>query len=590
MKKTISITLNGLVFNIEEDAYDRLNSYLDALKRHFGATDYGKEVVADIESRIAEQFAGKMKDRKVEVINLPEIEEVIKTMGSVEDLADESKKSSTEASKPAGRRRLYRNPDDQIIAGVAGGIASYFNIDPLIPRILLGVSVFIGGYGILLYIILWIILPEAQSAAEKLEMKGNAVTLANLEESHKERKNRANFSVLRYFFQEVFYLLGRFLRAVGSIILTVIGLIMTAVGFVAIFGFALLALILLFNPHSAYVDPTISQVFTGSQYILLISSGFVAAIIPAIIALLIGVSFVRRKNAITTSVGLTFVILWLASGVTFAYMVTSAAPQIQAAVKSIEERPELSKEFQVESFTQIRAERDQEIKITRGDTLRVIAYGREDELSDLNIYAQNNELIIKQTPNDINFCLFCIHRSVMIEVVLPEMTRVEANHSSEIEITGFSDQEQLELEASGSSQINYSGSVKNLEIDLTHAAEMNLSGQATTLNVQVSGASRLEARNFIAETVKINAEHSSEVDLSGQATSMTVNISGASNLDAESFTIENVEIKSRHSSEATLNVTKRINAEASGASHIEYTGDPADKTINATNSAEIEER
>jgi phage shock protein PspC (stress-responsive transcriptional regulator) len=551
MKKTISITLNGLVFNIEEDAYERLNSYLDSLKRHFGATDYGKEVVADIESRIAEQFAAKLHDRKSEAVNLAEIEEVIRTMGTIEDLAGDSKRPESEAQRIAGRRRLYRNPDDQIIAGVASGIASYFNIDPLIPRILLAVSMFVGGYGILLYIIMWIIIPEAQTGAEKLEMRGNAVTVANLEESHKERKNRPNFSVVRYFFQEIFYLLGRVLRTLGSVILTVVGLIMTAVGFVALFGFTLLALILLFNPHSAYVDPTISQVFTGGQYVLLISSGFVAAVIPAILALLIGVSFVRRKNVITSPVGLTFVILWLASGLTFAYLVTSSAPQIEAAVKSIEERPELSREFQLAGFTEVRADRDQEIKITRGDNPRVIAYGREDELNDLNIHVQDNELVIKQTPDDINFCLFCIHRSIMVEVVLPELTRVDASHSSEVEITGFNGQERMQLDASGAAHISYSGDAENMEVDLTHAAEIDLSGQAANLSAKASGASSLEARNFQAETVTVTTEHSAE---------------------------------------AEIYVTQKITAEASGASSIRYAGNPPEEITDTSHSAEIEER
>lgn len=589
MKKTISITLNGMVFNIEEDAYDRLNSYLDALKRHFGATDYGKEVVADIESRIGEQFAGKIKDRKTEVVTLAEIEEVIKTMGTVEDLSDESKKSEPDQTKPA-RRRLYRNPDDQIIAGVSSGIASYFNIDPLIIRILFAVSALVGGYGILLYIIMWIILPEAQTGAEKLEMRGNAVTIANLEESHKERKNKPNFSVVRYFFQELFYLLGRFLRTFGSIILTVIGLIMTAVAFVAIFGFTLLALILMFNPHSAYVDPIIAQVFTGSQYVLLISSGFVAIIIPSLLALLIGISFVRRKNVITTPIGLTFVILWLVAGLTFGYRVTSSAPQIDAAVKSIEERPDESKEFQLDKFTQIQATRDQEIKITRGDKPRVIAYGREDELEDLNIYIRNDKLIIDQRREDIDFCIFCINRSVKVEIVIPELTRVDAGHSSEVAISGFTKQKQMILEASGASRISYSGDAETILIDATHSSEIDLSGQAANLSIEVSGASDITANDLHTQTLSIVAEHSSEVIVGGQAVTLTANISGASTLNGRALTVETADIKATHSSEVQINVTKKIEAEASGSSTITYTGNPPDEQVQTLHAGEINER
>jgi phage shock protein PspC (stress-responsive transcriptional regulator) len=205
MKKTISITLNGIVFNIEEDAYERLNSYLEGLKRHFGSAEYGKEVVYDIESRIAEQLSVKIQDRKKEAVNLAEIDEVIKTMGTVEDLAGESKKSDSKSeSEKSGSKRLYRNPDDKIIAGVASGIASYFGIDPVIPRLIFALVVLAGGSGILIYIIMWIVIPEAQTSAEKLEMKGDPVNLANLEESHKENQDRKKkFNAFTYFIREL---------------------------------------------------------------------------------------------------------------------------------------------------------------------------------------------------------------------------------------------------------------------------------------------------------------------------------------------------------------------------------------------------
>jgi phage shock protein PspC (stress-responsive transcriptional regulator) len=552
MKKTISITLNGMVFNIEEDAYNRLFSYLESLKNHFGTQAYGKEVVEDIESRIAEQFNGKLKDRKSEAVTLSEIEEVIKKMGSLEDLTGEQKKQTSE--EPGfSSRKLYRNPDDQIIAGVASGLASYFNIDPLIPRILLAASALAGGYGILLYIILWIIVPEAQTSSQKLEMKGNAVTIANLEENRKEKTvGKEKFNFIRYFLREILYLIGRFFRVLGPLIRTIIGLFLTAISFVAAFGLIFLTTILIFNPNSPYIDPTISQIFSGGLYSLVISSAFVAVIIPILTLLMVGISFVRRKNIFTTAISVVFVVLWLAGGLTFTVLASRAAPQIQAAVRSAENQPSQSKVFEVTNFTAIQAENNQKIKISYGPEFKTIAYGREEELKNLDLLVRNKTLIINQDQRqDFQICLVCISRPIVLEIIMPELSSVEAEHASQVEISGFKNLKTLTLDAEGAAEINFDGSVVELKIDLEHASKLILTGSGSVMKIDLSNASNLEANNYIAENVTIDAEHSAHAD---------------------------------------IHVTKKLDAEASGASRINYSGNPPEKLIDETNVGKISEQ
>ncbi|MBX4187845.1 MAG: DUF2807 domain-containing protein [Candidatus Doudnabacteria bacterium] len=551
MKKTISITINGMVFNIEEDAFARLNAYLEALKLHFGSASYGKEVVDDIESRIAEQFSGKVHDRRKEAVNLAEVEEVIKTMGTVQDLAGNETGKQTPPDAPSPRKKLFRNPDDQIIAGVAGGIATYFNIDPLIPRLLLVVSALAGGYGLLLYIILWIIVPEAQTGSEKLEMKGNPVTIANLEEHRKESQaNPQKFSVIRFFFRELFYLIGRFFRTLGPIISTLIGLFLTAAAFVAIFATTLFTIILLINPHTSYIDPTISQVFSGNQYAMLVISGFVAVIIPALTGLLLGIGLVRRKNTITKTVALSFVVLWMTGALTFGSMAASAAPQIQAAVKSSEQQPTVSQEFSVPAFFTVKAQYNQQVKIVHGPVHKVIIYGREKELKKVQVHVSNNTLFIDQRSDgdDFQFCLFCIRKPVAIEITMPEINSVNADEVSKIDVLGFEALKDFNIEATDASTVNFTGRAEKITLIIDNVANVNLQGGGQSMIADLSNASKLLAKDYIVAICDIDVTNASQ---------------------------------------AEINVTQKLTAEASNAGHIIYSGNPVEKAIEESNAGKI---
>jgi len=184
MKKTLTANIGGTVFNIEEDAFERLQRYLASIRAQFAGSPGTAEIMADIESRIAELFQQRLESRQV--VDIADVEHVIGVMGQPEDILGEEAGAAgagpgAGAGTGEGRRyrRLYRDPDDRWIGGVLGGIAAYFSIDPLVLRLIYLVALFMG-WGILLYIILWIVMPVASSAAEKLEMRGEPVTVDNI--------------------------------------------------------------------------------------------------------------------------------------------------------------------------------------------------------------------------------------------------------------------------------------------------------------------------------------------------------------------------------------------------------------------------
>ncbi|AWM14354.1 hypothetical protein DI487_11150 [Flavobacterium sediminis] len=190
MNKTISINLGGFFFHIDENAYQTLTRYFDAVKRSL-SPEGRDEIINDIESRIAELFQERLKSEK-QVVGITEVEEVIAIMGQPEDyLIDEepsyNQKSTTYSKSTSRTRRLYRDRDNSILGGVAAGFGHYFGIDPLWVRILFIISPFISfGTSVLIYLVLWILIPEAVTTAQKLEMRGEPINISNIEKKVKE--------------------------------------------------------------------------------------------------------------------------------------------------------------------------------------------------------------------------------------------------------------------------------------------------------------------------------------------------------------------------------------------------------------------
>src|ERR1051325_9344194 len=170
MKKIININLSGRVIPIEDTAYEKLQAYIESLRRYFVNEEGRDEIINDIESRIAELMNEKIR-KGADRVTDDDVNEIIASMGRPEDFdAQEAEPASTASQqsnqqqytytekKPRGR--LYRDTNDKFIGGVCSGIAAYMNVDPAIVRILFAIVTFGGfGLGFLIYILLWMILP-----------------------------------------------------------------------------------------------------------------------------------------------------------------------------------------------------------------------------------------------------------------------------------------------------------------------------------------------------------------------------------------------------------------------------------------------
>lgn len=347
MNKTIIININGIVFHIEEEAYDVLRSYMIDVKKYFGNSPDSLEIVGDIENRIAEMFNERIIAGKKEVITLIDVQEVTEQMGRVSDFGSETGEeipfeAPIEEETQSIPRKLMRDPDDRVIGGVASGLGHFFGMQARWVRLIFIVLFFTGGSGLLFYLILWAVVPVAKNRADRMAMRGEAPNLKNFQRTFQEEMEgvRANFSEAggkaKNFFQSVAETIGRmiifFAKAIGILIILgiCVGLIALLVSVFATFG------ILGLNDEMGMfpiniVDPEIRST-------VLIAS-FTAVVIPlvALIGLIIRMLF--NRTLIGRYTGFTLLAVWIfAVGVCIMYGVETGVDFNEEST-IVEERP-----------------------------------------------------------------------------------------------------------------------------------------------------------------------------------------------------------------------------------------------------------
>ena len=183
MNKTVSISLAGFSFIIEEQAYEKLNAYLQALRNSL-EKDEADEVMYDIEIRIAEIFRENLDKR--EVVNSDDVEKVIAQIGTPEAIEGQSEENAEqEIPQEKTRKELFRDMKRGKIAGVCAGLAQYFGMDISLMRIIwILVFIFTVGFvSVVAYVILWVVLPEAETASDFLKMQGKPINFDSLKEA-----------------------------------------------------------------------------------------------------------------------------------------------------------------------------------------------------------------------------------------------------------------------------------------------------------------------------------------------------------------------------------------------------------------------
>ena len=179
MNKTYNINVGGYPFTIDEDAFETLEKYLDKIDARFHNVEGGEEIIEDIEQRMAELLQEGKKERAI--VTLEDVENAINTLGSPADFDTYERESYGRGSDYKTGRKLYRDPEDQMIGGVCSGLAAYFGVQDVVwVRIAFALAFFGGGTGLLLYLVLWAIVPEAKTPKDFLAMRGEPINVKNI--------------------------------------------------------------------------------------------------------------------------------------------------------------------------------------------------------------------------------------------------------------------------------------------------------------------------------------------------------------------------------------------------------------------------
>lgn len=246
MKKTLTVNLGGSVFNIDEDAYRLLDKYLANLRIHFREEEGSDEIMNDFEARISELFSERVR-LGYEVITIEHVEDVISRMGKPEDIfgedassegnGEEEKKRVFREQVITGKKRLMRDPDNRVLGGVAAGLAAYMGWDVTAVRLAMIVLLLVPfvQWVVLLYILMWIVMPPARTAADRLIMRGESVSLESIGQTVTDGFEKVSRDVNDYISSE----------KPRSVLRKIADMIVAVVGFLLKFCAVLIGIILL---------------------------------------------------------------------------------------------------------------------------------------------------------------------------------------------------------------------------------------------------------------------------------------------------------------------------------------------------------
>ncbi|MEG0948324.1 MAG: PspC domain-containing protein [Bacteroidales bacterium] len=347
MNKTFTINLNGRVYHINDDAYEVLSGYLNDLKRYFAQEEGSQEIMEDIEARIGELFTERMR-YGMQVIGLGDVQDVISIMGHPEEIASEDTTQesvaetvetpsasqepdggATEGAQPCNEgirtkpKRLFRDPDDKIIAGVCSGLGIYFHVEPWIFRALFVITFLLGfGAPILIYVVLWIVIPEASTVAQKLQMRGEEANVENIRQAINEGEVAGtNIPKRRNALSEILGFIVKFVAVIAGSCLGLVALMI-------LFFTGIFTLPFFFGPIGNM--PFLSDWMTpmGSHYIEIVGNPFpmFIAVLTAIVLpvyWLIHFILVRTKNAkpISRAANWTLLAIWAVAVASILFMI-----------------------------------------------------------------------------------------------------------------------------------------------------------------------------------------------------------------------------------------------------------------------------
>ena len=665
MNKTININISGTVFNVDEDAYDLLYKYLESIKKYFSKIDSDGEIVADIESRIAENFLSSISSQN-NSISISDVKNVIKVMGTLDDFKEiyedvdkEEESNTSEEKKP---KRLFRNINDKVIGGVASGISNYFKIDPLITRIIfitmaffggfgllayiicwigipagndsesiirkryyrdsdekvLGgvamgvanyfsvdvslvrilflISIFFGGFGVLIYFILWFITPEATTVGEKMSMKGYSVTLENIEKYVEEKINPEDkeenilMKIILFPFRIAVPVLNGFIKLVAPFIKIALSIILFSVSVAIIFIIVLLALNQFELLDQASADIRVNLLVLDGVNLgaiineiptAIMSSLYLNLFLTLILMIMMITKFLfnRQMFGLPGSIVVFFVWLIITSfnGIALPVLIEKWEKDgvvdewIESGVlDSYDNYQTYSKSFEIKDFDGLRISIPANIVIRESDTYLVKIDATEREFENLVVEKTSGDILRIYSERDRwRWNEWKNENKTSIVIEMPNINILQASAASNTDIE-FSSIEDLTIRLSGASDLDLNSDVSNLIANVSGASDFDIDGKVKNSNFKISGAS--------------------QVDVEGSGEILELRVSGASKFDGRDFNVGTISLIVSGASTSHVNSIDKLNVDASSASSVYHYGTGSIDDFDISSAASFKNR
>ena len=542
MKKTLTINLNGIVFHIDEDAYQILQNYLNEVDKQFHSEE-DKEILKDIEARIAELFSEKLQNGK-NVIEEVDVKEVMEGLGHPDQFAGEDEEKTTEKKEKTSRKnkRFYRDPENYIFGGIASGAAAYLNWDVTLMRFLFVILVFIGfGWIIPIYIIAWLVAPKATTTSHRLEVRGEDVTINNIKSEFKNAKNYVESDGFKHSAKKVSDKIANVIREIvkGAFIF-----ISSFVGFafLLITIGIIISLIVVFV-HFNFTPALIPFTFNSNVLATITVASAILLLICPIIGLFSIITRLvnHKKRKKSRSFGWILFAIWITSLLFFITIVVSSAIHHQDDWKN---HTLYTEARGTDSFNEIEIDNGVNVVLQQGEKYQVSVQTPEQHSNNIKTEIKDSMLHIYVE----NFsAMDVINNRYTVIVTTPNICKISICNGGKIESNGVFSTQNLSLNVSAMS-----------------CAKMNLN---------------------ISDFLSVETSELSKTELKGYANKVNLHVSEASKIDAEKLQTKTAYVLAEDAAKAYISVSDNLWMEAQNAAQIEYKGNPTIvKSITNTSS------
>jgi phage shock protein PspC (stress-responsive transcriptional regulator) len=562
MKKTLTVNLNNIVFHIDDDAYEMLQTYLHEIADHFQSDDEKNEIMNDIEARIAELFNEKLQKNK-NVVNLTDVEEIIEIMGKPSQYADEDEEpkspKTNKKQQQQKSRRFYRDPENAILGGIAGGLAAYLNIDVTWIRIFLVLLVFLGvGFIIPIYIVVWFVAPAALTASQRLEMQGEDVTVESIKTEINNVKNYMESESFKQSATTVGEKIQDALKWFFKIVFGFIGAVLGLVGVVLVGALILLLFFLIFEPTviNGFAPDIITNwaVLSPEKMVMLIISLILVIGCPIFLLIYWAVRLVSGRHETPRTASWVVLILWIAG--MFMFYSVGANTLIRfhhldghpyAIAWNDDNKPFEDEVRKCDPFKAIEVSGNIELTVKQDSVQEVRVSFSKEYLSKIKTNVENGVLHIYSDE----IFLFQ-NKSIKVYVSSDSIKSLIAKGACKIEGGSKLVSPDFSLELLGASQANLDVNVKGLfKVDVKGASKVDVKGNCSIIKANGVGASEINATElkasqaevyvagashanvFASESINAEAYGASEIDCKGTPKTVKKSDGGASSIHIE---------------------------------------------------------